>query len=153
MKKSELLKSISFFEDLTDYEIALLSAITQREIYEVETTVFEENSVGNSLYIVAEGAVRISKMIQGAGEEALSIIRIGHCFGEMALIDELPRSASAISHEECILLKIEKDDFDKLLYINKKLAYKILWAFCKTLSNRLRNTDDSLKSLSAMAGW
>ena len=62
------------------------------------------------------------------GEEALAVLGPGQVFGEMALLDESPRSADARVHERCLLLAIPKDGFDDLLFLHKDLAYEVLWS-------------------------
>ena len=101
--------------------------------------------------MVVSGAVRISTIVPGVGEEALTVLRSGEYFGEMALIDDAPRSASAIANEDSILISIGKNDFQNLLAKNTDLAYKLLWIFTRTLSARLRKTDEQLKSIFAIA--
>ncbi len=60
------------------------------------------------LYLILEGKVRISRDVPGMGEEALAVLGPGQIFGEMALLDESPRSADARVHERCQLLAIPK---------------------------------------------
>ncbi len=91
------------------------------------------------------------KEIEGAGEEALTILDKGSYFGEMALIDEFPRSASAVAHTDCRVLMMDKADFSRLLSRNKDLAYKLLWVFCQVLSQRLRDTNEKIIHLFAIA--
>jgi CRP-like cAMP-binding protein len=69
----------------------------------------------------------------------------------MALFDEFPRSATAIAHEECRVLFIEKEAFLDLLRSDPVIARKILWAFCRTLSVRLRETTDRIVALFALS--
>jgi len=70
----------------------------------------------------------------------------------MALIDDFPRSASAIAHEGPVrLLAIYKRDFKKLMTEDKELAFKLMSVFIRTLSSRLRETDEKLKSIFAIA--
>jgi len=97
---------------------------------------------------VLDGKIRISRNVGGMGEEALAILGPGEVFGEMALLDESPRSADAIVHENCRLLAIPKDAFDDLLFTRKDLAYEVLWGFVRLLSSRLRETNDKLTFLS-----
>jgi CRP-like cAMP-binding protein len=73
----------------------------------------------------------------------------GEVFGEMALLDEFPRSADACVHERCRLLVITKERFDDLLFLHKDLAYEVLWNAVKILSVRLRETNDKLTFLTA----
>ncbi len=87
-------------------------------------------------------------MVSGMGEEALAILRAGAHFGEMALIDDVPRSAHAIAHEGVRLLSIRKEDLEDLLFVDRDLAYELLWNFVRTLSARLRETNDKMTFLS-----
>jgi CRP-like cAMP-binding protein len=82
------------------------------------------------------------------GEEALAVLGKGQIFGEMALLDEGPRSADAIAHETCRVLTVPRDGFDDLLYLNKELAYEVLWSIVRMLLKRLRETNDKLTFLS-----
>jgi len=85
-----------------------------------------------------KGEVRISKFIPNIGEEALAVLKPGDYFGEMSLIDNFPRSAHAIVNSDAELLSINKTELDKILIMDRELGYKLLWAFTKTLSKRLR---------------
>lgn len=85
------------------------------------------------------------------GEENLTILKPGQYFGEMSLIEDAPRSAITIAHTKCRLLFIGKEDFRRLLQDNKEVAYKLLWIFCRTLCNRLRETNDKLSGLFVIA--
>ncbi len=69
----------------------------------------------------------------------------------MALFDGFPRSATAIAHENCRVLVIQRQAFEDLLAADPVIARKILWAFCRTLSVRLRKTTDRIVALFAMA--
>jgi len=92
--------------------------------------------------------VRISRDVPGMGEEALAVLGPGQIFGEMALLDESPRSADARVHERCQLLAIPKDGFDDLLFLHKDLAYEVLWSIVRMLLSRLRETNNKLTFLS-----
>jgi len=151
MEIAELFRSIYLFKGLSNEELALISAITAEKDFTKEEVVFKEGEAGDAFYLVLEGQIRISKYVIGAGEEALAILDKGSYFGEMALIDEFPRSASAIAHTDCRLLLMDKADFSHLLSNHKELAYKLLWVFCQTLSQRLRETNEKITSLFAIA--
>ncbi|MDH7500141.1 MAG: cyclic nucleotide-binding domain-containing protein [candidate division NC10 bacterium] len=151
MEMNQLFRRIFLFQDLSDEELALISAITAERDYSQGDVIFREGDWGDAFYIILEGRVRISKEIAGAGEEALAILDKGNYFGEMALIDEFPRSATAIAHTDCRLLLMDRSDFLQLLPTHKDLANKLLWVFCKTLSHRLRETNEKITSLFALA--
>jgi CRP-like cAMP-binding protein len=93
-------------------------------------------------------AVRISRNVPGMGEEALAVLNPGAIFGEMALLDDTPRSADARVHERCSLMVINREAFEDLLFLNKDLAYEVLWSMVRILSSRLRETTDKLTFLS-----
>ena len=103
------------------------------------------------LALIASGKVRISKMVPGVGEEALAILEPGSYFGEMALIDDTPRSADATAHMPCTLYMIQKADLEELMFLHKDLAYELLWTFVRTLSARLRETNDKIKAFFALS--
>jgi CRP-like cAMP-binding protein len=107
---------------------------------------------GDKFYFILKGEVRISKIIPGVGEEALVILKKGSYFGEMSLIDNQPRSAHAIVNKPAELMVIEREDFEKMLQSDKELAYKLLWTFLKTLSHRLRETNEKILGFFAMTG-
>jgi CRP-like cAMP-binding protein len=96
--------------------------------------------------------VRISKFIQNIGEEALAVLKAGDYFGEMALIENFPRSAHAIANTDIEVLAIDKTDLDKILIMDRELGYKLLWTFTRTLSKRLRETNEKMAGFLAMSG-
>lgn len=151
MKKTEFLKNVYFFSKLTDAEILKVAVITKEIVLPGEKQIFKEGDKGDALYVVLKGEVRISTMIPGVGEEALAVLKSGDYFGEMALIDDAPRSADAITNGDVTLLRMDKEDFNNLVFKNKELAYKLLWVFVKTLSSRLRETNERLKTILSIA--
>jgi CRP/FNR family cyclic AMP-dependent transcriptional regulator len=151
VKEKEALSKIFLFRELTPKEMDVLISISKEKRVKKNEIIFKESAVGDAFYLIILGSVRISTMVPGVGEEALTILREGEYFGEMALIDDAPRSASAIANEDTLLLLIEKDNFRKLLAKETGIAYKLLWVFTKTLSARLRKTDEQLKSIFSIA--
>ncbi len=105
------------------------------------------------MFIIAEGKVRISKMVPGIGEEALAILERGQYFGEMSLIEDGPRSADAIAHSPCKLFELSREKLDEVMFTDKELAYVILWTFVRTLSARLRETNDKIRAFFALSSF
>ena len=103
------------------------------------------------MFILTNGKVRISKSVPGIGEEALAILEPGQYFGEMAVIEDSPRSADAIAHSDCTVWVIERAKLDQLMFTDKDLAYVLLWTFVRTLSERLRETNDKIKAFFAIS--
>ncbi len=149
LAREEQLARVPFFEGLTREALALISKATTEETHATGTTIFQYGDAGDKLFIIAEGKVRISREVPGIGEEALAVLGPGEVFGEMALIDEAPRSADARVHERCRLLVISKESFDDLLFLHKDLAYEVLWTTVRLLSSRLRETNEKLTFLTA----
>jgi CRP/FNR family cyclic AMP-dependent transcriptional regulator len=147
----ELLKKINLFDNLSETELEKILKICMKHSFAKDAVIFKEGEPGDRCYIITTGAVRISKLIPNIGEEALAILKPGDYFGEMALIDNFPRSAHAIVNEDADVFAINKTDLDKLLISDSVLGYKLLWTFTKTLSKRLRETNDKLASFLAMS--
>jgi CRP-like cAMP-binding protein len=145
-----ILKKIPLFEGLNSLQLEKIAAITTERIYEVGQKVFAEGQAGSEFFIILEGRVRISKHVPGVGEEALAILDPGTYFGEMALVDDVPRSADAIAHARCKVRVIKRDELDGLMFTDKDIAYTLLWTFVRTLAVRLRETNDKIKAFFAM---
>jgi CRP/FNR family transcriptional regulator, cyclic AMP receptor protein len=144
----EQLKGIQLFTGLKTPALELIAHISQEELHKKGSLIFRHGDPGEKLYVILEGKVRISRQVPGMGEEALAVLGPGQMFGEMALLDESPRSADAHVHETCRLLAVPRDGFDDLLFINKDLAYEVLWSIVRLLVSRLRETNDKLTFLS-----
>ena len=150
--RSTVLRRCALFESLSAEQVEKVAEIaTGRDVAEGRP-IFREGSTGDEMFVVVAGTVRISKEIPGAGEEALTLLGPGSYFGEMAAIDDAPRSADAVAHTACGLLAIRREDLDRLMFLDKDLAYAVLWAFVRTLSSRLRDTTEKLRSFFVLAG-
>jgi CRP/FNR family cyclic AMP-dependent transcriptional regulator len=141
------LTKVSLFADLPAVYLRRIASLGVEESYARGASVFAEGTAGDKLFVILSGAVRISRQVPGMGEEALAILKAGDYFGEMALIDDFPRSADAIAHENCKLLVLTKESVADLLFVDRDLAYDLLWSFVRTLSARLRETNDKMTFL------
>ena len=151
---ASLLKNVYLFKGLGMVELVDILKICHKTSFPKGKIIFMEGELGDRCYIIESGAVRISKHIPGVGEEAFKVLRDGDYFGEMSLIDGSARSAASIAHEDTKCLVIAKADLDRLLAGDKELGNKILTVFCKTLSQRLRETNDKISQFFAMtAGY
>lgn len=141
----------AIFEDLDESEIEGVAEICHVLDFKIGEYVFREGDEGDRLYIIEKGEVRISRDVPGTGEEALAVLKRGACFGEMAVLDRSERSTDAIAHSSCTLLTIRRSDFEMLLESKTELANKVLWSVVRMLCERLRMTNESLRSILVMA--
>ena len=146
-----VLKKVALFEGLTQGQLAKLAQIGHSRTYPAGAFLFREGETGQEMFVIAEGKVRISKSVPGIGEEALAILEPGQYFGEMAVIEDSPRSADAIAHVSCSVWVIERSRLDQLMFTDKDLAYVLLWTFVRTLSERLRETNEKIKGFFALS--
>jgi CRP-like cAMP-binding protein len=144
----EAIGKVELFRGLAPHGLERIASIASEETYPLGHKLFSEGDPGEKLYLILEGKVRISRFVAGMGEEALAVLGPGAAFGEMALIDEVPRSADAIVHERVKLLSLSKEAMQDLLFLHKDLAYEILWNIVRVLSRRLRETNDKMTFMS-----
>jgi CRP-like cAMP-binding protein len=147
-ERIEQLSKVELFAGLKPEALDLIAKVSGEETHALGSKIFQHGEAGDKLYLILEGRVRISREVPGMGEEALAVLGPGQVFGEMALLDESPRSADAVVHERCRVLTIAKDGFDDLLFLHKDLAYEVLWSIVRMLVRRLRETTDKLTFLS-----
>jgi CRP/FNR family cyclic AMP-dependent transcriptional regulator len=149
----EILKKVDLFEGMTSAQLRKLGAALVETRYPAGAHVFREGDAGTSMFILVEGKVRISKLVPGIGEEALAILERGHHFGEMSLIEDGPRSADAIAHTSCTLYELSRQKLDEVMFTDKDLASVLLWTFVRTLSARLRETNDKIRGFFALSSF
>ena len=144
------LEEIPLFTGLLPTHLDRIVKVARVYEYNRNEYVFHHGDEGDGLYLVLDGAIRISRNMGGMGEEALAVLRQGQHFGEMSLIDDdVPRSADALCHENARLLKLPKFDLRDLMFVDRELAYELLWRFVRGLSARLRDSNDRLMMLTA----
>jgi CRP-like cAMP-binding protein len=105
--------------------------------YAPNEIIFCEYEPGTEFYFIQSGSVRIVKLINNM-EKTLDIMTTGDVFGEMAILEQEPRSATAIAVDHVKLLKFHRDNFDSLLEGNPQLAYKLLLIFSKRIYDAKR---------------
>ena len=103
--------------------------------------IFAAAEPGTSMMIVKNGQVRISSISSGGREATIRMIEPGECFGELALLDGKPRSATATTHKKTTLLVLRKDEFEPLLRASPEMTSAIIGVLCE----RLRSTTSLLE--------
>jgi HD-GYP domain-containing protein (c-di-GMP phosphodiesterase class II) len=134
--KIDKLRHISFFSGLSEYDLHQIDQITTERTYRPGELIVEENTEAERFFIIHKGKIEILKRFEDGEEFVLGVHSDGDFFGEMALLDEGPRSATARALEETSVVEISRQDFEALLYKAPVLAYGIM----KELSARLRGT-------------
>ena len=111
------------------------------------TVLFQEGDRGTHLYVIRTGKVNIWKRI-GETDITLAVLGAGEFFGEMALLEGLPRSAGATVIEEATLIEVDQPSFETLIRKNSEVALRLL----RRLSSRLRQADKQIQSLMSRSG-
>ncbi len=139
-------------QGLSAQELRLLATYSHEGRYEPESLIFAEGERGDELYIVVDGEVRISRVLPGIGEETLTILRRGEVFGEMALIDDQPRSADARAHRDgATVFSVSRSLLEEVLSMDPDAAVQFLSLLCRLLCRRLRAMNDRLVAWRVMA--
>ena len=131
MSYSQLLARISLFENLQAEELEQLSALLRSRRYSKGEVIFHQGDIGTALYIVRKGQVAIRLSSDDGKEAILTLLDRGDFFGELALLDEEPRSTDAIAREEVDLLSLQREDFRRFLEERPQLAMKLLSALTR----------------------
>ncbi|MBP7494310.1 MAG: cyclic nucleotide-binding domain-containing protein [Spirochaetales bacterium] len=133
-----ILKSVYFFQDLQDSEIEALSKVCERKQYKQGEIVFQEESKADYFFIIIRGTVEVWKDYFEPQPDLLAVHSEGHLFGEMALVDDLPRSATVVAKTDLEVLRIFRDAFHAILERNGRVAISIL----KSLSAMIRKSNE-----------
>jgi CRP-like cAMP-binding protein len=129
VEKVLLLKSLALFTDTPENILADLAPLMKEIQYEPGIEIFKEGDIGDSMYIIEQGSIRIHK-----DDTTLAILKDKEVFGELSLLDAETRSASATTETDCVLYKIDQEPFYELLDERPEVAR----GFIKILCQRLR---------------
>ncbi len=150
---ADRLQKIPIFRSLSYEETNALALLVRRQRVAPGTVLVEQNALGQALYLVVAGQVRVERHAEGGGPyEVVGHLGEGQMFGEMALIDDLLTSARVVAETEVELLVVDRGPFERLLEKNDRLAFKVYRAFCRQLSDRLRKTNELLADKAGLLG-
>ena len=145
----ELLKTLPIFENLSTSQLRQVSRSLHERRYREGEAVFQQTDPGAGLYIIQSGRISISRVVEGRQPMELAVYVEGNFFGELALLDEMPRSATATAIEPTELLAFPKPDLDHMVDRNPQLAVKILLNVSRLIAKRLIRANENLESLLA----
>ncbi len=143
-QRAAILRKLDWGTHLAEDELAdlarflLVFRVGQREI------VFREGDAASYLGLVVEGSLDVLKELSEGGYQELAVLTPGNTFGEMSLIDSLPRSATVLAREDSQLFFLTDDNFYSLIEEAPRVGVKILMTTARHLSERLRQTNDWL---------
>jgi CRP-like cAMP-binding protein len=146
MDDKELLRTVPIFSELSDADIASLARLASRRRYAKDAVVFFENEEGDFFFMIVEGRIKVTILGDDGREVILSILGIGDFFGEMALLDNEPRSATAIAIEDSELVSLHRHDFQSVLADNRS----IMSALIKILAARIRKANHQISTLALL---
>jgi len=140
----ELLRGIPLFETLSDRELSVVERILHERAYAPEEMIFREGEPGVAMYIIGNGSVSITV---GSDAKVLAELHEGEFFGELALLDDSPRSASALAKEESKIFAFSQPDLFAMIQRNPKLGIKIVLSLARIIGDRLKRMNEQLKEL------
>lgn len=122
MSKITLLRNTSLFAHLCNEELVVLAECMGRLKFARGMIIFHKGSLGQNLYLIESGKVRIFILNEDGQEITVNLCDVGDFFGELSLLDGLPRSAGALAMEETITYTLHRDDFHRHIK-----AYRSTW--------------------------
>lgn len=134
------------FEDLEPKEISEITHIVQTLKFMSGDTIFSEGEPGNAWYTLYSGEVTVLKQ-SDSGEKSIKVLGPHSCFGEIAVLDGLPRSATIRTTKDSIVLRIPIDKFRDLLNEDHLVAYKLVKHMALMLASRQRASTEALSKL------
>ena len=143
----EVLRGAYLFTELSPMELQPFMDAMTLETYAPNEMIIGEGQTGSDLYLILSGSVRVTKKATEEIEQVIGLLRTGEFFGEMALIDKKPRSASVFAHERTELALFAHDAIYSIFETSPDVAFRVVRKFAEVLSLRLRDTDDKLKTL------
>jgi CRP-like cAMP-binding protein len=143
----EVLSKVPAFANLAPRELKEVAAIVHKREYRSGEPVFYQGDPGLGMYIVKDGEVSIVIQGKDGNERELALFGDGDFFGELALLDESPRSANAVCKTECTLIGFFRPDLFELIEKNTTLGIKIVLKLAEIVAQRLRHTDKELSKV------
>lgn len=148
----KILKKIPLFSDLTKGEIRKVSNILHDRKYLVDEYVFQMHQPGAAMFIIKKGKVKILFESETEDDIQLAVLGEGDFLGELALLDNSPRSASAKALEKTEMLAIFRADLEKLLMTEPVIGAKIVRQLAVVIGLRLKATNEQLSNYNLEAG-
>ena len=137
LEKTLLLKSVNLFKNIPGDILSKIAQIAEEVEIGFDEKLFDQGEHGDSLYIIINGKISVTQ-----NERSITILEEGDCIGEMALLDQEPRSAGALAIADSILLKIDQEGFYELMSTNPEIMKQIVMI----LTQRVREMNKKVTS-------
>jgi CRP/FNR family cyclic AMP-dependent transcriptional regulator len=141
-----LFKKLSLFAELDDRELAVIAGVAKTRRYAKDDVIFHADEMGDVFCVIREGKVKITMISPEGKEIILAMMGPGEFFGEMALLDDAPRSATVVALEPLEVVTIWRTDFLQILQDNFSITRKLM----SELSKRVRRMSLRIESLATM---
>jgi len=143
---SDALKNVGLFINASEDELSHLSSVMEEQHVRKDGVVVSRDEVGNAMYIILQGRMKVVIQGDNGREVILTILKAGEFFGEMSLLDDLPRSASVVAAEDAQLLVLHRDQFTEHIANSPSTALNVMGE----LSRRLRRADEIISNLALL---
>lgn len=143
----ETLKNVPIFRELKNNDIREIERIIHHRQFKPQEVIFWEGEPGVGMYIIQNGEVGIFQGRDTENEEELARLKNGDFFGEMALLNEEPRSATAVSLSNCHIIGLFRPDLFGLIERKPQFGVKVLLKLSDMMAKRLRVTNEELQEL------
>ena len=146
-KVEDFLRSLDIFSRLKGEELSILRTAMREKFLNTGEVLFHEKEKGDELYIVKHGSIAVSVLLPDGDDLEISEISEGNFFGEMAIFEHAPRSATCTAKEESHLLSLGRDAFYELIRSHPGTATEIMYKMLNITTERLRNTNNFLSDM------
>lgn len=142
----DVLRAVPLFRHLSDQEAQALSGLLRERHFHRGAVLVTQGEPGDAMFLIAHGQVKVAVFAEDGREVILSVLASGGFFGEMALLDDEPRSAHVIAMTDAKLLQLRREDFQARLRASPELGAALL----KEMTRRLRRADETIASMALL---
>lgn len=141
LDRIQFLKTVPFFDRLSKRQLKSVSDIMFERTYDADESIFEEGQPGAALFLILDGKIAI-EIFRETSTTRLAVLEKGAFFGEMALLDDAPRSANARALERTRTLALYRNDLNAMTHRHARTACQIYRSLATMIGDRLRSTNE-----------
>ncbi len=146
LSPTEVLQAVPLFAHLGPVDLQALAALCRERRFSRGSVIVSQGEAGDAMFLIASGQLKVAVFAEDGREVILSVLTDRDFFGEMALLDDEPRSAHVIAMTEATLLQLRREDFQTRLKASPDLGVALL----RELSRRLRRADETIASMALL---